>query len=259
MSTAAPVGHPPHFAPPILEVIQSSQGGHGDDVGDGNGDDNQTTAAAAAASAAKRRKADDGSAATPDDGAAASHFISQTPAILAFLAPRLGLLGDLDGLSDLERDIRRAQIHQLTLTALDVSNEAHETHHPVAVDLYYEDQKQEAKRRSDKFRNLRVPKFLKCFQLTLDANRSQGQGQPRLVGDKTTVADLTLFQVVDGLKFAFPRLMASLESGGEYALVFGLHAAVAKELEGYLQSERRRPYSSGVFRHYPELDGEVEA
>ena len=34
-------------------------------------------------------------------------------------------------------------VSQITQTALDLSNEAHDVHHPIAVGLYYEDQKDE--------------------------------------------------------------------------------------------------------------------
>ncbi|KAN0062239.1 hypothetical protein ACQY0O_005420 [Thecaphora frezii] len=215
MSSASPVGHPPHFAPPILEVVAPS----------------------------------------------ASHYISQTPAILAYLAPKLGLVGDETGLSDIERQVRRAQIQQLTLTALDLANETHDTHHPIGVQLYYEDQAAEAKRKAEGFRNQRVPKFLRHFAMAIEANQSVNKGGAhRLFGQKTTVADLTLFQVIDGIKFAFPRLMASLENQQQASPVFALYREVAEELAGYLESERRRRYSKGLFRHYPKLDGErVEA
>ncbi|KAI9099843.1 hypothetical protein DFS34DRAFT_684868 [Phlyctochytrium arcticum] len=184
-----------------------------------------------------------------------SHYISQTPAILAYLAPKLGLLGKTEGLSPAEHQIYQAHINQLTFTILDLSNETHDTHHPVAVADYYEDQKAEAKRRADDFRANRAPKFLKYFNLTIEGNKA---GKERLVGDKTTVADLTLFQVIDGLKFAFPRYMASLEKKGDYKHVFALHQEIATELKGYLGSERRRKFSNGLFRHYDELDAPAE-
>ncbi|PWZ02600.1 hypothetical protein BCV70DRAFT_196841 [Testicularia cyperi] len=180
-------------------------------------------------------------------------YISQTPAILNFLAPRLGLLGDAHALSGLDREVAQSQILQLCLVALDLNNEVHDTHHPIAVAKYYEEQKDEALKKAQDVRDSRIPKFFKFFQLNLMA-QSAGSGG-RLYGSKTTVADLVVFQVVDGLKFAFPTYMKGLEASSKFDAVFQLHADISKELSDYLGSSRRRPYSDGVFRYYPELDG----
>ncbi|EST10034.1 Thioredoxin-like fold [Kalmanozyma brasiliensis GHG001] len=188
------------------------------------------------------------------------HYISQTPAILSFLAPRLGLLGDANKLQGFERDVAVAQINQLTLTALDLNNETHDTHHPISVSSYYEDQKEEAKQRAADFRANRLPKFLQVFELALGPNEvgldRMKEGALRMWGSKTTVADLTVFQVIDGLQFALPKCMQKLKDSGKYKHVFRLHKEIRAELKGYLNSDRRKPYSDGVFRHYPELDDE---
>ncbi|SPO20089.1 uncharacterized protein UTRI_00484_B [Ustilago trichophora] len=188
------------------------------------------------------------------------HYISQTPAMLSFLAPRLGLLGDAAGLSGLERDVAVAQIQQLCATALDLNTETHDTHHPISVSSFYEDQQDEAKKRAADFRKNRLPKFLRLFEVALcengaGADKKDG-AKRRMWGTKTSVADLTVWQVLDGLLFAFPKCMQRLKDGGEYKHVFELHDEIKDELKEYLQSERRRPYSNGIFRHYPELDDE---
>jgi len=170
--------------------------------------------------------------------------LSQTPAILAYLAPRLNLAG--------ANELEQATINQLTLTALDLSNETHDVHHPIASSLYYEDQKEEALRRAEDFRDERIPKFLTHFEAVLKAN----DGNHVLVGTATSTADLTLFHVLEGLSFAFPRRMASLRKSGEYDRVFALQSYVGKGLQHYLQSDRRQPFSMGLYRHYPELDKE---
>ena len=177
-------------------------------------------------------------------------YLSQTPAILGYLAPRLGLLGS--GGDELDH----AHILQLTLTALDLANETHDTHHPVAVAKYYTDQMPEAAARAADFRSNRLPKFLSLFATTITLNPT---AKNRLWRDTTTIADLTLFQVLDGLLFAFPRLMQSARNKRpEWAPVFTLHTEVQAELAAYLNSDRRAPYSDGLFRHYPELDGELD-
>ncbi|EIN08597.1 hypothetical protein PUNSTDRAFT_52941 [Punctularia strigosozonata HHB-11173 SS5] len=236
-SSTGPVGAPPHFAVPILEIPAPSS-------------------ASSSSSSKSRKITREGSA---KEGKGSSAFLSQTPAILAYLGPKLGLVGDVEGEEEEVRELRRAHVNQLVLTALDLNNEVHDTHHPIASELYYEDQKAEAARRAAHFRKTRVPKFFKHFDLALASNPSSSL---HLVGTTLTTADLTLFQVIDGLQFAFPRLLASAEASGRFPHLFKFKDALVKEserLRGYLGSVRRRTYGMGVFRHYEELDGELEA
>ncbi|MGH1588918.1 glutathione S-transferase [Methylobacterium phyllosphaerae] len=168
--------------------------------------------------------------------------IGQTAAILLYLGPRLGLVGES------ERD--RIWTHQLQLTIADAVDEAHDTHHPLGVGLYYADQKPEALRRAAEFRAERIPKFLSYFERVLSAN-----GGDRLVGQSVSYADLSLFQLVAGLRYAFPKATAdALRASPNVAR---LHEAVAQRprIAAYLGSERRLPFSEdGIFRRYPELD-----
>lgn len=226
----------PHFAVPVLGIRVPSSSSESEP-------------------AAKATKTD-AAADVKDD--AKWHYISNTPAMLSFLAPRLGLLGDADALEGLERDVAVAQIYQLCATALDLNTETHDTHHPVSVSSFYEEQKDEAKRRAADFRKNRLPKFLALFEVALRDNGAsldqKREGHRRMWGSKTSVADLTVFQLVDGLLFAFPKCMQKLKGSGEYDHVFQLHAEIHQELKAYLESDRRKPYSNGIFRHYPELD-----
>jgi glutathione S-transferase len=116
-------------------------------------------------------------------------LIHQTPNILLFLGPRIGMAPDDD-------EVAKLYINQLTLTVLDLTNEAHDTHHPVGVMLYYEDQKEESLRKAQDFRENRLPKFLAFFERVLKGNK-EGQGK-YLVGDRLTYADTTLWQTIDG-------------------------------------------------------------
>lgn len=167
--------------------------------------------------------------------------ISQTSNILLYLGEKLGLNGEGD---------ERFFVNQVALTALDFSNEVHDTHHPIAVSKYYEDQKEEAVKRSEDFRATRIPKFLSYFERTLKGN---GNGK-YLVGEKLTYADLTVWQVLDGLLFAFPKEMEVRKK--ESSELFKFYEALKEEkgLKEYLKSERRLPYGDGLFRKYPELD-----
>ncbi|WP_114943256.1 glutathione S-transferase [Microvirga calopogonii] len=143
--------------------------------------------------------------------------------------------------------------HQIQLTIADFVAEAHDTHHPVGVGLYYEDQKDEALRRSKEFRESRIPKFLNWFETILARNPA---GDAHLVGRTLTYVDLSLFQVVEGLSYAFPR--ATQRALKDAPRVAALHAAVARRprIRAYLDSPRRIPFNEeGIFRHYPELDG----
>ena len=176
--------------------------------------------------------------------------ISQTPNILMYLAPKLGLVPSED-----EDPNAIFQVNQLALTALDgLSNETHDTHHPVAVLKYYEDQKDEAKKKADDYINNRLPKFLGYFERVLESECSKG-GQ-WLYGGQMTFADLVLFQCVDGNSFAFPKAVAKFKEEGMYKGVFGLVDRIRnhESIKNYLESDRRLAYSMGIYRHYPELD-----
>jgi glutathione S-transferase len=166
--------------------------------------------------------------------------IGQTANILLFLGQHHGLApqDEQGGL----------WTHQLQLTIADLVAEAHDAHHPVAPSLYYEDQKPEARRRAADFASARIPKFYEYFARVL------GQRE-FLVGDKLTYADLSLFQVIEGLRYAFPNAAAKAEA--QYRNLGALRDRVAARpnIAAYLASKRRLPFSEeGIFRHYPELD-----
>lgn len=175
--------------------------------------------------------------------------IGQTAAILWYLGPRLGLVPSLQ--SD------QLWVHQVQLTIADLVQEAHDTHHPVAGSLYYDDQKSEALRRAENFRTERLPKFLGWFEAVLERNPgNEAREVPRLVGGRLSYVDLSLFQVVDGLLYAFPR--ATQRVLKQAPRVAALHAGVPghKRLAAYLESDRRLAFNEeGIFRRYPELDG----
>ncbi len=142
--------------------------------------------------------------------------------------------------------------HQLQLTCADFVDEIHDTHHPIAGSLYYEDQRAEAKKRAAKFLELRAPKYLDYFERVLARNRSD---KGHLIGGKLTYPDLSLFQVVCGLRYAFPNAMTHLERA--YPRVLALHGSISRRrrIAAYLASKRRIPFNEqGVFRHYQELD-----
>jgi glutathione S-transferase len=171
-------------------------------------------------------------------------LIGQTANILLFLGVRHGLAP--------KSETARLWTHQLQLTLADLVAEVHDTHHPIAAGLYYEDQRDEAVRRAADFIANRLPKFLGYFEGVLEANP---RGHAHLVGGKTTYADLSLFQVVAGLEYAFPNAMKC--AGRRHPRVMGLRERVAARprIAAYLASKRRIPFNQqGIFRHYGALD-----
>ena len=170
--------------------------------------------------------------------------IGQSAAILMYLGPRLKLVG--------ASAADRLWTHQIQLTIADAVTEAHNTHHPVGVSLYYEDQKQEAARAAKEFRTERIPKFLGWLEAVLARNP---KGDKHLVGARLSYVDLSLFQLVEGLLYAFPQ--ATQHTLKKTSRVVALHERVANHhcLGDYLRSERRLAFNEdGIFRHYPELD-----
>jgi glutathione S-transferase len=168
--------------------------------------------------------------------------VAQTAAILRFLGPRLGLVPD--------GEAARLAADQLQLTISDLVNEAHDTHHPITVGEYYEDQKPEARRRAVAFVAARMPKFLGYFERELGR-----AGGPWALGDRRSYVDLSLFQIVDGLRYAFPRAMEGLEPGLPRLVALRDRVAALPNVAAYLASPRRIAFNEkGIFRRYPELD-----
>lgn len=171
-------------------------------------------------------------------------LIAQTANILLYLGARHRLAP--------ANEAGRLWANQLQLTIADFVDETHNTHHPVASSLYYEDQKREAKRYTALFLEHRVPKFLGYFEEILDRNK---RGDRWLGGARLSYPDLSLFQVVAGLRYAFARATARL--GRDYPRIVALHDRVAERprVAAYLASDRRIPFNEmGIYRRYRALD-----
>ena len=168
--------------------------------------------------------------------------IGQTANILFYLGARHALAP--------KAEAGRLWVHQLQLTITDFVLEVHDTHHPIGPSLYYEDQKSEAKKRTQEFWDERVPKYLGYFERLLD-----GSGGHYVTGRRLTYVDMSLFQLVKGLRYAFPKRMKTFER--KIPGLRELHDRVAArpKIAAYLASERRIPFNEdGIFRHYKELD-----
>lgn len=164
-------------------------------------------------------------------------LIGQTANILHFVGPRLGLAPAAEA--------PRLRLHDLQLTISDWLTEVHDTHHPIGSGLYYEEQKREARRRAADFRDHRLPKFLAYFENSLPARQS----------GRVTYVHLSLFQMVEGLRYAFPQSMKRQERKAPRLVALHERIAGHRQVAAYLASPRRIPFNqSGVFRHYPELD-----
>jgi glutathione S-transferase len=175
---------------------------------------------------------------------AGEQIIGQTANILFFLGPRISLAP--------QDEAARLWIHQLQLTVADFIKEAHDTHHPLGTSLYYEDQKPESLRRAREFLDVRIAKYLGYFERVLERNPD---GPTWMAGNALTYVDTSMFQVIEGLRYAFPRAMAKIEPS--YPKLLALHGSVGSRprLRAYLASPRRIPFNEkGLFRRYPELD-----
>lgn len=171
-------------------------------------------------------------------------LIAQTTNILQFLGARHGLAP--------RSEKGRLQCNGLQLTIADIVAEAHDTHHPISVNSYYEDQKKEARARARVFRAERIPKFLGYFEKVLAANPGRGNFA---VGTRLTYVDLSLFQLVEGLRYAFPKTMAQLEPQWPRLVALCEEVRQRPNVAAYLKSKRRIAFNEeGIFRHYPELE-----
>jgi len=168
--------------------------------------------------------------------------IGQTANILFYLGSRHGLAP--------KAEAGQLWVHQLQLTVTDLVAEVHDTHHPLGSSLYYEDQRAAAKKRTGEFWKERVPKFTGYFEDLL-----KGSGGAWLTGRRLSYVDLSLFQIVAGLRYAFPGRMKAFER--RIPGLVGLHDRVAARphIKAYLASERRIAFNEdGIFRYYKELD-----
>ncbi|CAN7184585.1 glutathione S-transferase [Pseudoduganella sp. LjRoot289] len=169
-------------------------------------------------------------------------LIGQTANILLYLGRRHGLAP--------RAEAGWLWAHQLQLTIADVVNEAHDSHHPVSTNLYYEDQKKEAKKRAADFTAERIPKYLGYFEQIL-----QNNGGRHIVGRRLSYVDLSLFQLIEGLRYAFPKAMAKLEPSWPGLAALRDMVAQRPNIAAYLASRRRIPFNEdGIFRRYPELE-----
>ena len=170
--------------------------------------------------------------------------IAQTTNILLYL-------GEKEGLAPASA-AGRAWANEIQLNIADFIVEAHDTHHPIAKSLYYEDQKLESKRRAELFIKERIPKFLGWYEKLIERNSSK---KGWLIGAKLSYPDLSLFQVVEGLRYALPNAMKSAEKTFPRVIELRDKVAARPNLKVYLASPRRIPFNEkGIFRRYPELD-----
>jgi glutathione S-transferase len=168
--------------------------------------------------------------------------IGQTANILLYLGGRHALAP--------KAEPGRLWVHQLQLTIADLVLEVHDTHHPLGPSLHYEDQKAPAKKRSAEFWKERVPKYLGYFEDLVEAN-----GGAFVTGRRATYADLSLFQIVEGLRYAFPKRMQAFERKIPRLVELRDRIAERPNIKAYLASERRIPFNEqGIFRRYKALD-----
>ena len=173
---------------------------------------------------------------------AGTRVIGQTANILLYLGARHGLAP--------KTDAGRLWMHQLQLTIADFVLEIHDTHHPLGPSLYYEDQRAPASKRTDEFWKARTPKYLGYFEGLV-----KGNGGAYVTGRRVTYVDLSLFQIVEGLRYAFPKRMKAFERKIPALVELHDHVAARPNIKAYLSSDRRIAFNEdGIFRYYKELD-----
>jgi glutathione S-transferase len=175
-------------------------------------------------------------------------FLKAGKLVIAQVANILFYLGARHGLAP-KAEAGQLWLHQLQLTVTDFVVEVHDTHHPLGTSLYYEDQRAAAKKRTAEFWNERVPKFLGYFERILADNGTY------ITGRKLTYVDLSMFQLVDGLRYAFPQRMKTFERNIPGLVTLHDRIAARPNIAAYLASERRIAFNEdGIFRHYKPLD-----
>jgi glutathione S-transferase len=171
--------------------------------------------------------------------------LAQTSTILAYLGARHGLVP--------ADETSRLHAQQIQLTLADLVAEVHDTHHPIDPGLYYEDQRRPAAMRAAAFRRDRIPKFLGWLERVLERG-------PWLLGRPFSYVDLSAFQVMEGLEYAFPRAMKTARSRAPRLERLRERVRNRPRIAAYLGSERRIPFNEqGIFRHYPALDRPARA
>ena len=169
--------------------------------------------------------------------------IGQTANVLFYLGSRHGLAP--------KAEPAKLWVHQLQLTIADLVLEIHDTHHPLGPSLYYEDQRAPSKKRSAEFWKERVPKYLGYFERLVSDS-----GGTFTTGRRATYVDLSLFQIVEGLRYAFPRRMKAFEREIPRLVELRDRVAARPNIKAYLESDRRIPFNEdGIFRRYKALDG----
>jgi glutathione S-transferase len=177
-------------------------------------------------------------------------FLKAGKLVIAQVANILFYLGSRHGLAP-KAEAGRLRVHQLQLTVTDFVTEVHDTHHPLGPSLYYEDQIAPAKKRTAEFWKERVPKYLGYFERLLAEN-----GGSYVTGRRLTYIDLSMFQLVEGLRYAFPKRMKAFEREIPGLVDLRDRVAARPNIRAYLESDRRIAFNEdGIFRHYKPLDG----
>jgi len=176
-------------------------------------------------------------------------FLKSGDLVVSHVANILLYLGGRHGLAP-KAEAAKHWLHGLQLTVTDFVSEVHDTHHPLGPTFYYEQQRAAAKRRTDEYWKLRVPKYLGYFEGILKRS-----GGPFVTGRKLTYVDLSLFQLIEGLRYAFPKRMRRFEKNVPRLLVLRDRVTARPRIKAYLASDKRIAFNEhGIFRRYKALD-----
>lgn len=166
--------------------------------------------------------------------------LSQTPVICSWLGERHGLIPDG------EQARVEGRVWQATIA--DIVNEVHALHHPIATSLYFEDQREEARRATREFCEERLDTWLEHLEGGIS------EEGPFLFGATLSHVDCALFQLVRGLRYALPGPMQARHTNIPRLSALCEAVAAQDRIARYLESARCIPFNEdGIFRHYPEL------
>ena len=169
--------------------------------------------------------------------------IGQTANILLYLGSRHGLAP--------KAEAGRLWVHQLQLTVTDFVLEVHDTHHPLGPSLYYEDQRRPGEKAHRRILERAGAEISRLFR----AAAGEPMAASYVTGRRLTYVDLSLFQIVEGLRYAFPRRMKAFERSIPGLVDLHDRVAARPNIKAYLASDRRIAFNEdGIFRHYKALD-----
>jgi glutathione S-transferase len=120
-----------------------------------------------------------------------------------------------------------------------------------------EDQRAETVRRSSQFIAFRLPRLIRYLETVAERN-AERTGRVRvawMVGTRLSHVDLSVAQLIEGLRHALPRVSSRLLEMAPRLRALHAQVIALPRIRLYLDSGRRTPFDArSLFRHDAELD-----